>query len=215
MFRVFVALLLCVSCSYAQQATGQSPVSDTQSYVLKTGDRVDISYTYTPELNQSLLVGPDGTIGLTRVGPVAVAGLTMQSARAKITAAAARSGLNKPELFLNLTDYVRPQFTVLGEVTKPGRYDLRGNVRVADALAMAGGLTANARHRNLILVHPVDDTTGVTTLIDYRELEKTKGVKNFEEMQPGDIIVVPTGNLSKVERFIKLINVGIFYNPIP
>ena len=214
MFRFLLILFLAVS-GVVRAQTGAESGAIRDAYVLQVGDSFEVTYTYTPEYNQTVLVSPDGVVGLTRVGPVNVGGLTVSAARVRITEAASRSGLNEPEVFLTLRDYLRPQFTVLGEVFKPGKYDLRGPLRVADGLAVAGGLNLNGRHKNIILIHPIDETTGVASLVNYKRLEKGKGEINFDELRAGDIIVVPTSNLSKIERLVKLINVGIFYNPIP
>ncbi len=214
MFRFLLVLFLALS-SVARSQTGVEASAVHDAYVLQVGDSFEVTYTYTPEYNQTVLVGPDGVVGLTRVGSVKVGGLTVSAARVRITESASRSGLNEPAVFLTLRDYLRPQFTVLGEVFKPGKYDLRGPLRVADGLAVAGGLNLNARHKNIILIHPIDETTGVASLIDYKRLERGKGEIEFDELRAGDIIVVPTSNLSKIERFIKIVNVGVFYNPIP
>ena len=213
MSHLFLSLLLLLSIPGLAQTSAQPASTGYGDYVLRPGDSIEVTYTYTPEFNDTVPIPSDGTVGLKRVGPVNVAGSTLRTATAKITAAAAKSGLRNPELVVTLRDYVRPQFTVLGEVMKPGKYELRGNIRVADALAVAGGLSLNARHKNIILIHPIDETTGTTTLISYKALEKTKGDIPLEQLSSGDIIVVPTGDLSKVERVVKIANLGVFYNP--
>ena len=127
---------------------------------IKAGDSIEVTYTYTPEYNETVSVPADGTVGLMRVGTVEIGGLTLSAATAVITEAASRHGLNEPEVFLTLRDYVRPQFTVLGEVNKPGKYDLHGTLRVADGLAVAGGLNGNARHKNIVIIHRLSETIG-------------------------------------------------------
>lgn len=212
-FLIFCLLMLPCIAQAQTDATAASSGEQASTYRLQVGDRVDTSYTYTPEYNQSVLVTMDGTVGLTRLGQVNVAGLTLAEADVKITKAAKSSGLNDPKIFLTLTDYLRPQFTVLGNVEKPGKYEMRGPLRVADGLAIAGGLTVSAKHKNILVIHPLDQETGTTTLFSYKDLERKKGEVDFARLSPGDIIIVPTGDLAKVERVVKILNFGIFYNP--
>ena len=208
--RFFICCLMVVSFALggAMTATAQDHGPE---YVLACGDSVEVSYTYTPEYNQTVTIPSDGVISLNRVGSVQVVGLTLRAATAAITEAASKSGLNKPEVFLTLRDYVRPQYTVLGEVNKPGRYELHGTLRIADGLAIAGGLNLNSRHKYIILIHPISATEGETTLINYKTLEKKNASITMELLQDGDIIVVPQGNISKFERFVKLANIGAYY----
>ena len=191
--------------------TPQAPQDAGPSYVLQYGDSVEVTYTYTPEYNQTVIIPSDGSVGLPRVGSVHIVGLSLRAATAAIASAASRSGLNKPEVVLTLRDYVKPQFTVLGQVGRPGRYELHGTLRVADGLAVAGGPNLNARLKYIILIHPISDTEGETTLYDFKALEKKHSSVTFDTLQDGDIIVVPQGNISKIERFVRLANVGAYY----
>jgi hypothetical protein len=52
-------------------------------------------------------------------------------------------------------------------------------------------------------------------LIDYRALEKPQGKgKELIAIKPGDLIIVPQSKLSKVERYVKIVNTGVYYNPV-
>ena len=99
---------------------------------------LDLEYVYTPEYNQVATVEPDGTVRLKLIGSVKVAGLSLDQASAAITAKASVP-LNSPVAYLTLKEYVKPHFTVCGEVT-PGIYDIHGRVTVLQALAMSGGV---------------------------------------------------------------------------
>jgi polysaccharide biosynthesis/export protein len=214
MMRLFVFSLIFASLGLGspQIAAAQSTTQERgPEYVLESGDSVEVTYTYTPEYNQTVTIPSDGAVGLTRVGSVQIRGLTLRAATAAITEAASRSGLNKPEVFLTLRDFVRPQFTVLGEVNKPGKYELHGTQRIADGIAIAGGLNLNARHKYIILIHPISPTEGETALFNYKLLEKKNSPVTLETLQDGDIIVVPQGTFSKIERIVKLANAGIYY----
>ncbi len=179
-------------------------------YRLQAGDAFEVQYRYTPEYNQTVSVQPDGKVSLTLLGNVAVRGLTVDEARLRIMAEAAKR-LKEPEVALDLKDFEKPHFTVIGEVEKPGRYELRGALTTVDALALAGGFKLTAKHTQILLIHRVNDTIGETRLLDYKQLEHAKAGQELIPLRDGDLIIVPQSRFSKVERFVKLANVGAYY----
>ena len=214
--RFHLALLLGLSNLGLSASPAQnlgSPLTTPATYQLQTGDAFQVLYRLTPEYNQTVSVQPDGTVTLQLLGSLPVRGLTLAEARSLVQQAAAKR-LRNPELSLELKDYEKPHFTVLGEVTTPGRYELRGPLSVQDGVALAGGFKVSARHTKILLIDRVDDTTGETHLIDFKALEKPKPGMELRQLKAGDIIVVPTSKLSKVERYVKVVNTGIFYNPV-
>ena len=70
---------------------------------------------------------PDGTASLTLLGPIALAGDTLEEAQ-RIVHDRAAQRLRDPEISISVKDGERSRFTVLGEVATPGRYELRGNI---------------------------------------------------------------------------------------
>ena len=182
----------------ALQAPGMDATTSSR-YRLQPGDALTVRYRLTPEYNQSVTLQPEGTVTLRLLGPVPLEGLTAAEARARIQELAAKRLLH-PELSIDLTNVSGPHFTVLGQVGKPGRYALRGPLTVEDALAIAGGLTVEARHTRIVLVHRISETIGSTQLIDVRQFEKkAKPGTELVSMQPDDILVVPKSKLANVE----------------
>ena len=207
LLRTLLILAVAIPYSVAQNAPS---VVAPEGYRLQTGDSFEVLYRYTPEYNQTVSVQPDGAISLTLLGLVPIRGLTIEEARARILHEAAKR-FNEPDVSLALKDFERPHFTVLGEVASPGRFELRGSLSTVDALAMAGGLKATARHTNIVLIHRINQTIGETRLIDVRALEKPQPGQELIRLRDGDLIIVPQSRLSKVERFVKLANVGAYY----
>jgi polysaccharide export outer membrane protein len=89
-------------------------------YTLRVGDVLNVEYTYTPELNQTVTVSPDGYVSLNLVGDVKVGELTVEEAHEKIVEKASER-LNNPELNLVLEQFQPPYVVVAGEVGKPGQ----------------------------------------------------------------------------------------------
>ncbi len=185
------------------------PLTVPATYQLQAGDSIGVVYRLTPEYNQTVSVQPDGTVTLQLLGPLKVQGLTVDEARFLIHDAAAKR-LRDPEVSVEVKDWEKPHFTVLGEVGLPGRFELRGPLSVEDALAMAGGIKPNGKRTNILLIHRIDNTVGQTQLVDLRALErKAKPGTELLALQPGDIVVVPITKLAKVERYVRLVNFGV------
>jgi len=97
------------------------------------------------------------------------------------------------ELALRSGDVITalPKFyvTVEGEVTRPGRYVLDGDLTVTGAISTAGGLTRYGK--NDVQVRRVDSETGKTTIIRVDLKDVRKGKKPDLPLLPNDVVTVP------------------------
>jgi len=148
------------------------------------------------------VVQPDGQIALPIAGAVRVVGLTVEEARTSI-ATKAGERLREPEVVLLLTDFVKPSFTVAGEVGRPGRYDLRGNMSAIDAVAISGGIKDSSKHSQVLIVRRLDDEFADVRVFNLKHAMTGKGLQEDIRIQNGDLIIVPQNLLSKVERYVR------------
>lgn len=97
------------------------------------------------------------------------------------------------ELVLRNGDIITalPKFyvTVEGEVTRPGRYVLEGDLTVTGAISTAGGLTRYGK--NDVQIRRVDAQTGKTTIIEVDLKDVRKGKKPDLPLLPNDVVTVP------------------------
>lgn len=114
--------------------------------VLGAGDTIRITAFRYPDLTTETRIGEDGKVNVPLVGPMAVAGLTPDQAARQI-AERMKSGkyILNPQIDVTVLEARSRQVSVLGFVTRPGRYVLDGTTaKVTDVLAMAGGLVPAA-----------------------------------------------------------------------
>jgi polysaccharide export outer membrane protein len=182
----------------------QSPALQTrdQAYLIQPGDSIEVLYRYTPEFNAKALVQPDGQVTLPITGAVRIGGLAVEAARAAIVAKAGER-LRDPDLTLLLTDFVKPSFTVAGQVAKPGRYDLRGTMTAIDAVAVSGGLTESSKHSQVILVRRLNDELADVRVLDLKRIMQPGNIQEDVRVQNGDLLIVPQNFVSKLERYIR------------
>jgi polysaccharide export outer membrane protein len=207
-------LLLPVIYSSAVLAQSVSFAEREPRYRLQPTDVVEVHYRYTPEFDQIVTIQPDGFATLQIVGDLKLQGLTLDQAKTTILEKSSQR-LKDPEITLVLKDFEKPYFIVGGEVTNPGKFEMRGQVTAIQAIAMAGGFkTASAKHSQVILFRRVGPDLAKTEILNLKEAMRPSAKEPMADLHPGDMLVVPQNSVSKIERFVKWANIGMYY-PVP
>jgi polysaccharide biosynthesis/export protein len=178
-------------------------------YRLQPSDVVEISFTVAPEFNQTLTVQPDGYVTLKDAGMVVSQGLTLEEFSQAVEHAY-RGYLHDPEVAVALKSFQHPSFVVGGQVVRPGKYEIRSDITVAEAVQIAGGFTSQAKHSQVILFRRVNDDLVETRLLNLKKMLKQNGLREDAHLRPGDFIFVPQNALSKIDRFITRPSAGVF-----
>jgi polysaccharide biosynthesis/export protein len=180
-------------------------------YRLRPSDVVEVSFTVAPEFNQILTVQPDGYVTLKDAGAVLAEGLTV--AQFGETVRKAYTGyLHDPEVAVALKDFERPYFVVGGEVGKPGKYELRSDTTVAEAVQIAGGFTSQAKHSQVVLFRRVNDDLVETRLLNLKKMLKQSSLREDAHLRPGDLVFVPQNSISKISRFLSRPSMSMYMN---
>jgi len=180
-------------------------------YRLRPSDVAEVTFTVAPEFNQTLTVQPDGYVMLKDVGPVEAQGLTMPEF-AETVQEAYRGYLHDPEAAVVLKDFERPYFVVGGQVGKPGKYELRSDTTVAEAVQIAGGFTSEAKHSRVVLFRRVNDDLMETRVLDLKKMLKQSSLKEDAHLRPGDLVFVPQNTISKIARFMSKPSISMYMN---
>ncbi|MGP0018913.1 MAG: polysaccharide biosynthesis/export family protein [Candidatus Sulfotelmatobacter sp.] len=181
-------------------------------YRLRPSDVVDISFTVAPEFDQTLTVQPDGYVMLKDAGLVEVEGLNLEEFSQAVQKAY-RGYLHDPQPAVALKEFEHPSFIVGGEVGKPGKYELRSDTTVAEAVEIAGGLTQQAKHSQVVLFRRVNDDLVEARLIDLKKMLKEKNLREDVHLRAGDMIYVPQNALSKIARFLTKPALSMYVSP--
>jgi polysaccharide biosynthesis/export protein len=176
-------------------------------YELRADDVLDISFEFSPEFNQTVTVQPDGYVTLRGVGDVHVAGLTVPKLTETLRSAYLRI-LADPVIAVVLKDFEKPYFIVNGQVEKPGKYDLRGDTTLTQAIAMAGGFNNAAKHSQVVLFRPASTGMYEAKLINVKKMLNGRDLTEDIHLKPGDMLWVPQNALSKVRQFVPNPGVG-------
>jgi polysaccharide export outer membrane protein len=193
-----------------------APFSDRESrYRIQPLDVVELHYRYSPEFDQTATVQPDGFVSLPLLGDMKLESLTLGEAKAAILQKASER-LKDPEITFTLKEFEKPYFVVGGEVNTPGRFDMRSPVNAMQAISMAGGFkSASAKHSQVILYRRVGTDMARAEILDLKAaLNPSSGKEQLPNLKPGDMLLVPQNRISKLERIIKIANIGAYF-PIP
>lgn len=112
-------------------------------YQMAPGDDIKIMVFQNPDLSLETRVDGNGTILFPLIGKIQFAGLTLEQGADKIAKALKGGGfLVDPQVNIVLVQALGNQVSVLGSVSRPGRYPLdTANYRLTDVIALAGGAT--------------------------------------------------------------------------
>src|SRR5262245_11675302 len=113
-------------------------VSQDSRYQLRSGDTIDLTFVYVPEFNQTLTIQPDGYITLRAAGDIRASGLSVPELK-KFVESKYSSIMKAPDVTVEIKDFEKPFFLAQGEVQKPGKYELRSDIKLSEAVAVAGG----------------------------------------------------------------------------
>lgn len=163
--------------------------------VLGRGDVLKITVFGSPELSLETRVADSGKISYPLLGEVGVEGLAPSEAERKIAKALETGGfVRHPQVNIFVTAYQREQISVLGLVSRPGRYPMDGRRTLIDLLALAGGVSADGSD-SAFLVRTRDGKTS-KEVIDLPAMMHSADLQSNVELQGGDIIYV-----ERVARF--------------
>jgi polysaccharide biosynthesis/export protein len=182
-------------------------------YKLQPGDSFDLSFEYSPEFNQTLTIQPDGFINLREVGDVYVSGLTFAEI-ATVLSQKYGEILNEPKVAVTPKDIDKRYFIATGEVARPGRYELRGDMTITKAIAMAGGLAPDrAKHSEVVLFRQTGDSFSAGRVVNLKKMLSERDLSEDLHLKPGDLIFIPQNKWSKMKSLVPVPGVGLTMMP--
>jgi polysaccharide export outer membrane protein len=199
MLRVILlsALLPFALLMAPEPARGGSPASirnETKTgaadeYRIGAEDVLEIHVWNNTVLSRTVPVRPDGKISLPLVRDVGAAGSTAMQLGNVLTRRLA-TYMSAPEVSVIVREVHSFKVSVLGEVKKPGRYELRSGATVLDAIAMAEGLNDFASRGGIVVLRH-DGPTVKRIPFSYKKIVSGHSEEENFYLRRGDIILVP------------------------
>jgi polysaccharide biosynthesis/export protein len=169
---------------------------------LGSGDLIEVTVFEVAELTGLKLRIPNGgTITLPLIGALPAAGRTPNELQAAIRDRLREKYLHNPQVSLFVQEHKSQRISVIGAVRTPGVFTLTSRLRLADGLALAGGLADDAGPTLYVIRRvpaelvatatngPAGGTESVMTAIDLLGLAAGRTEFNLP-LQAGDVIEV-------------------------
>jgi polysaccharide export outer membrane protein len=176
----------------ALQEGQKLPVND---YRIGTKDLLEIRVFELPELNQTVRVAEDGSVSLSLIGKVEVAGLTSQELEKKLASILDQRYTKGAHVTVFIKEYQK--VAVLGAIARPGNYELVGPATILQIISQAGGLTPEAMKEIYVFRRgPDGQKTRIAINLDDLTI---KGDQNLNiDLQPNDVVSIPVDRVLTV-----------------
>ena len=170
--------------------SGTIPAPPGDDYIIGPEDILEVSVWKQGELSGRVPVRPDGKISMPLIGEMEAAGLTPPKLADLITEKL-KTYVTKPQVNVMVQE-VKSQFVnIVGEVGKPGRYELTQPMTILDAITNAGGPTQFAKLKRIYVLRPLGKGARQTLFFDYKAVIKGQKLEEDIYLRRGDTLVIP------------------------
>ena len=188
-------------------------IATPENYILGPGDELNITLSGLNETDFDAKLSRDGSIKVEYVGLISLTGLTIEQAKQRIFARMAKSypalTMGKTKLNLSLSNGRSIRVTVIGEVERPGGYQVSALATVFNVVYITGGPTINGTLRNIQVIR---NNKMIATIDLYPFLQK--GVLPADIRLEDQDVLVFTTTLKRVE-FAGMVKRPMVYELLP
>jgi protein involved in polysaccharide export with SLBB domain len=193
-----IIILLLAGIGYSQ--TTAKTDEPENAYRIKKGDKLSVKFLYHPELNEpSIVVRPDGLISLQLIEDVKAEGLTATELK-KLLDKSYNEILINPVISVNIVEFLPPSVFIGGQVSKPGKYDLREGNTLVKVIFLAGGFTRDANRKMVLYARSNGDNKWSVQQINVMKLLEKLSEQKDISLQDGDYIFIPDSKMSQFNK---------------
>ena len=182
---------ICFSDEKASAQKGNEPAEKSKdSYMIGSSDILEIMTWKEPDFSrEEILVRTDGKITLPLLGDIEATGKTPLELKNNIEESL-KDYVDNPIVTVTVRNPNSQKFYILGEVINSGEYDLRKNLTVLQALALAGGFSEWAKKIEIILLRHENGKEKIIR-VNYKNIVKGRDITQNILLKANDTIVVP------------------------
>ncbi|MEK6801989.1 MAG: polysaccharide biosynthesis/export family protein [Nitrospirota bacterium] len=194
-------VLLCAVAFISVSPVGCAAVVQEREYEAPGGfllgpeDLLEITVWKNADLSRITAVRPDGLISMPLIGDVQASGLTADGLAHRITERLKQFVASSPAVSVSVKELNSYSIFVLGEVTRPGKYQAKSYVTLLQAISMGGGFTEYAKKNKLQVVRNRlngDNKIHETRIpVRYDDLLAGSGEPGNMILLSGDTVIVP------------------------
>lgn len=165
---------------------------NTSTYRLVPNDVVEVRVYQEDDLTSKLRLAKDGTVTFPLLGTVNLGGKTVDECAGYLRELLGKDYLVNPQVTVTVAEYAKRRFTVLGQVQKPGSFEIPNeeSVTLLQAIGMAGGYTRLASTGRVLVTRVGKDGRKTTYTLDVKSATNDTDTQPFE-IRPDDTVTVP------------------------
>ena len=197
--RLITVIAIVFTLMFVAEVSAQQPApvrakpavavaSGLEDYRIGPEDILSISVWKNEAMSRVLPVRPDGMISLPLLDDVMAAGLTPTELR-NVLAQKLAEYVPSPSVTVIVNDVKSFKVSVIGEVIKPARYELKSRTSVLDVLALAGGFNQFAARTRIVVLRQEGEKR-VRIPFNYNRVTNGSDEENVY-LKPNDIVLVP------------------------
>lgn len=201
-------LVLVSACSGITPSPNAKRVADlppppkvAPDYLLQPGDNMDVKFAQNPELNESVVVRPDGRISLPLAPEVQAGGRSVAAVREEVSNLYARE-LKDPQMSLILRSFVGSRVYVGGEVNQPGELVAVGPISLLQAVYRAGGYKNLADVEQVVLIRR-GEAGPQYYVVDLKKALEGADLSQDVQLASYDVVFVPKSGVGNVASFFQ------------
>ena len=177
------------------QELKQLPTQD-RMYRLQIGDEIHVKFFYNKELNEELVIRPDGKISLQLINDMEAAGKAPEHLAWEIMARY-KKVLNTPEVTVIVKRAAGLKTYIGGEIRMAGVITTDTPTTVLQAIFQSGGFLDTASTKEILLIRRNENNASQVYRLDLSE------PLNDVYLAPFDIVFVPKSGIASANVFIE------------
>lgn len=179
-------------------------ISRAEQYIVGEGDLLKITVYEHNDLTTTTRVSGEGTIVVPLVGEIKVGSMSTTQISEKLAVLLADGYVVNPQISVFVEEYRSKKVIVLGQINKPGLYELRGQTTFLELISIAGGIKETAGDRAMIKRAAATDREQKDVVaIDMKKLVEQGDTTLNVTLQDGDTIYIDKAGVFYVTGEVK------------
>lgn len=143
MKRVIILLIAVLAAGFCRPAAAED-------YLVGEGDVLKITVYDHKDMDATVRVSGMGTVSVALLGQVEVGGMSVSQIAARLSELWADGYIVDPQVAVFVEEFRSKKVIILGQLNKPGLYELRGQTTLLELISKAGGLTEDAGDQAIV-----------------------------------------------------------------
>lgn len=169
-------------------------------YIISHNDVLDITVYDHAEMTTTVRVDGQGNVVLPLINQVKVQGLTISQASTTIAKLLADGYIVNPQVNVFVKNFINQKASILGQIARPGVYDLSARTSLLELISQAGGLTPEAGDRAIV---KREGRSNEEITVELRKLVDKGDVSQNVAIMDGDKVFIEKAGLFYVTGQVK------------